>query len=85
MDTCKFTDYNIFIDNLHLQKNEKILKYIISDLNISKKFDYDSDIIIDNKLTNQFLDLVGFKWSNIDDCYLKRFFNKVNFTKDIDL
>lgn len=82
---CKFASYDKFIHELHLQKNEKILKYIISDLNGSKKFDYSSDIIIDNSLTKQFLDLVGFKWSKIDKDYLKRFFNKVNFTKDIDL
>ena len=37
---CKFTDYDNFIYNLHLQKNEKILKYIISDLNNSRRFDY---------------------------------------------
>lgn len=82
---CKFTNYDKFIDNLHLQKNEKILKYIISDLNNSKKFDYSSSILIDNHLTNQFLDFVGFKWSTIDENYLKRFFDKINFTKDIDL
>lgn len=82
---CKFVDYNKFIDNLHLQKNEKILKYIISDLNNSKKFDYSSNILIDNHLTNQFLDLVGFKWSTIDENYLKRFFDKINFTEDINL
>lgn len=82
---CKFTDYDNFIHNLHLQKNEKILKYIISDLNHSEKFDYHSDIIVDNKLTNEFLDLVNFKWSDIDADYLKRFLDKVSFTKDIDL
>ncbi len=80
---CKFTNYNTFIRNLHLQKNEKILKYIISDLNQDKKFDYHSDIVIDQTITNQFLDLVGFKWSKIDETYLKTFFDKTNFTKDI--
>lgn len=82
--SCEFTDYDKFMHDLHLQKNEKILKYIISDLNQSKKFNYHSDIIIDNKLTNQFLDFVGFKWSKIDEDYLKRFFDTVNFTKDMN-
>lgn len=79
---CKFTGYNNFISNLHLQENEKILKYIISDLNQDKQFDYSSDIIIDQNITNQFLDFVGFDWSEIDADYLKRFFDKSNFIKD---
>ena len=79
---CKFTGYNNFISNLHLQENEKILKYIISDLNQDKQFDYSSDIIIDQNITNQFLDFVGFDWSEIDSDYLKRFFDKSNFIKD---
>lgn len=81
---CSFSDYDAFINNLYLQKNEKILKYIISDLNHSKKFDYTSDIVIDSNLTNQFLDLVGFKWPKIDADYLRKFFDEINFAKDID-
>ncbi|MBR0427807.1 MAG: amino acid adenylation domain-containing protein [Clostridia bacterium] len=82
---CKFIDYNKFIDKFYLQKNEKILKYIISDLNSTKKFDYSSNIIIDQTLTNEFLKLVSFEWSEIDYNYLKRFFDKTNFKKDVDL
>ena len=82
---CKFVDYDKFIDKFYLQKNEKILKYIISDLNSTKKFDYSSNIIIDQNLTNKFLQIVSFKWSKIDEEYLKRFFDKTNFTKDIDI
>ena len=82
---CQYIDYNKFIDKFYLQKNEKILKYIISDLNSTKKFDYSSNIIIDQTLTNEFLDLVSFKWSKIDDAYLKRFFDKTGFKKDVDL
>lgn len=81
---CKFTDYDDFIYHLYLPKNEKILKYIVSDLNQTKKFDYHSNIIIDQTLTNQFLDLVGFKWSKIDETYLKKFFDTINFIKDMD-
>lgn len=83
--TCKFTNYDDFIENLHLQKNDKVLKYIISDLNNAKQFDYSSDIVINQQLTNKFLDFVGFEWSMIDENYLKRFFDKVNFTKDIEI
>lgn len=81
---CEFTDYNNFIYNLHLQKNEKILKYIISDLNSKKKFDYSSDIIINQKITSKFFELVNFKWSEIDGDYLERFFKKSGFIKDIE-
>ena len=83
--SCEFTSYDNFMHYLHLQKNQKILKYIISDLNQEKKFDYHSDIIIDQSLTNQFLDFVGFKWPKIDENYLKRFFDATNFVKDIEL
>lgn len=80
---CKFTDFDNFMQKLNLQKNEKILKYIVSDLTYSKKFDYKSNIIINQNLTNKFFDLVDFKWSKIDENYLIQFFNKVNFFKDI--
>lgn len=82
--SCQFTSYDNFINHLHAKENEKILKYIVSDLNQSKKFEYHSDIIINQNLTNQFLDLVGFKWSKIDESYLRRFFEQINFTKDIE-
>lgn len=83
---CKyqFTSYKAFMEYLNLPENEKNLKYIVSDLNLSRKFDYSSNIVIDNNLTNQFLDFVGFKWSKIDEKYLKRFFDSANFVKDIN-
>lgn len=80
---CNFTNYEDFIRNLNLQKNEKILKYIISDLNAKKKFNYSSNIIISQEITSKYLDFVGFKWSDIDENYLKRFFDKSNFIEDI--
>ena len=83
--SCKFIDYDKFIDKLYLQKNEKILKYLISDLNTSRKFDYTSNIVIDQTLTNDFLNFVSFEWSNIDEDYLKRFLDSTNFTKDIEV
>lgn len=79
---CNFTTYDEFIKNLHLQKNEKILKYIISDLNYTKKFDYSSNIIINQDLTNKFLELVDFNWPIIDEKYLLNFFEKSDFIND---
>ena len=82
---CEFKDYDNFIYNLHLQKNEKILKYIISDLNNSRRFDYSSNIAINQHLTNKFLKLVDFEWPEINKEYLKRFFTKTNFTYDFNI
>lgn len=82
--SCKFTNYDDFIKQLQLSENEKLLKFIVSDLNQSKKFDYHSDIIINQELTNQFLSLVEFKWSKIDEPYLRKFFDQVNFAKDMN-
>lgn len=70
------------LKELHLQKNEKILKYIVSDLNYTKKFDYSSDIIINQDLTNKFLELVNFEWPVIDKNYLMNFFDKSDFVND---
>lgn len=80
---CNFTNYDKFLHDLHLQKNEKILQYIISDLNDSKKLNYESGIIVDSSITNQFLNFVSFNWSKIDEQYLTRFFDNVDFAKDI--
>ena len=82
---CKFISYEKFIKKLHLQKNEKILQYIISDLNTSNQFDYSSDIIINQNITNEFLNFVSFKWSTIDEEYLTQFFNKTDFSDDVNL
>lgn len=82
--SCNFTSYDEFIHHLYLPQNEKILKYIVSDLNQAKKFNYHSDIVIDQTLTNQFLDFVGFQWSKIDKVYLEKFLDAINFTKDMD-
>ena len=80
--TCEFTNYDKFIKELHLQKNQKILKYIVSDLNYTKKFDYSSNIIINQDITNKFLELVNFEWPTIDRNYLINFFDKSDFVND---
>lgn len=80
----EFVDYNDFIHNLQLSKNEKVLKYLVSDLDTPKKFDYSSNIVISQNITKEFLDFLGFEWSEIDKEYLKRFFDKNSFTKTIN-
>lgn len=82
---CDFIDYDGFINCLYLPQNEKILKFIVSDLKGSRKFDFDSGIFVDSALTRQFLDFVGFEWSEIDVGYLKRFIESVDFCKDLKL
>ena len=80
---CTFVSYEKFIEQLHSKENEKILKYIISDLNSKNSFDYNSDIVINSKLTNSYLRKVGFTWNLIDSEYLIKFFDKSNFLKDL--
>ena len=78
---CKFTSYDEFLQHLNTPENEKILKYIITDINSKKGFDYTSGITVDSSITNEFLNKIGFEWSIIDEEYLIRFFKSTNFTK----
>ena len=55
---CKFTSYDQFIKNLNKPENEKFLKYIITDINSKKGFNYESDITVDSSITDDFLDKV---------------------------
>lgn len=80
---CTFTSYDEFIKQLHSKEHQKILKYIISDLNSNNSFDYSSGIVISTKLTNSYLRKVGFNWHLIDAEYLIKFFDKVGFLKDL--
>lgn len=80
----KFVDYDTFGKELNLRENEGYLKYLVSDINLSTNLNYSSNIKISQNITNQFLDLVDFEWSNIDENYLKRFFDNTDFLKDLD-
>lgn len=78
---CEFASYEQFIENLNKPENEKFLKYIITDINSKKGFNYDSDITVDSTITNEFLSKIGFSWNTIDEDYLIKFFKSTNFFK----
>ena len=82
---CEFTSYDAFMKKLSKPENEKILKYIINDVNSKKGINYDSGITVNNNITNQYLKNVGFEWSTIDENYLIRFFKSANFISDLNL
>ena len=76
---CKFTTYEEFIQHLNKPENEKFLKYVITDINSEKGFNYTSGITVDSSITDEFLNKVGFTWSIIDEEYLIRYFKSTNF------
>ena len=78
---CEFTSYEQFIENLNKPENEKFLKYIITDINSKRGFNYDSGITVDNSITEEFLGKIGFTWDTIDENYLIKFFKSTNFFK----
>lgn len=82
---CKFTSYDDFMNELNKPQNEKMLKYIINDINSKRGINYDSGITVNNNITNQYLKSVGFKWSTIDEDYLIRFFKSTNFISDLEM
>ena len=73
------------MNELNKPQNEKMLKYIINDINSKRGINYDSGITVNNNITNQYLKSVGFKWSTIDEDYLIRFFKSTNFISDLEM
>ena len=64
------TEFNRFIqedDNLNYLQN------FITDLNNTRKLNYDTSITINDELTREYLKSNGFKWPKIDDTYLDLF------------
>lgn len=82
---CKFVTPDVFVRYLSRRENENILKYIITDINSNRKFDYESGITVNNNITKQYLSKLGFSFNNIDEDYLIRFFTSTNFTSDLNL
>lgn len=82
---CKFVTSDVFVRYLSKRENENILKYIITDINSNRKFDYESGITVNNDITKQYLSKLGFSFNNIDEDYLIRFFTSTNFTSDLNL
>lgn len=81
--SCKFIDYDAFMRKLHEKENEGSLALIVSDIGKNNEINYESGIHVKHEITNKYLEKIGFSWHTIDENYLKRFFEKVNFLKDI--
>ena len=81
--SCEFIDYASFMHKLHEKENERALALIVSDIGKNNEINYESGITIKHEITNTYLEKIGFSWHTIDEDYLERFFEKVNFLKDI--
>ena len=58
-----------------LRENKGILSGIINDFDNNKKLVYDSNIILKNNFTNEFLSTLSFKWCKIDKKYIYKYLN----------
>lgn len=67
------------VDNA-LNTDENILSGIINDFDTNKKLIYDSNIVLDNDFTNEFLAKLSFRWCKIGKTYLFRY---LNYLKDL--
>lgn len=58
-----------------LKEDKSILSGIINDFDNNKKLVYDSNIILKNDFTNEFLSILSFKWCKIDKRYIYKYLN----------
>lgn len=65
-----------------LEKEKEVLSGIINDFDTNKKLVYDSNIIFENKFTNEFLSKLSFKWPTIGRTYI---FNYLNYIRSLNL
>ena len=75
-----------FFDSLHEsskdENKEYLLESFINDMDESEHLNYQSNIIIDSKFSNGYLNAIGFKWSEIDYDYIKKwlgYFVKIGY------
>lgn len=64
-----------------LEQNPNLMRYFIAEL--SNDFSINSNIIVKNDITNEFLDMVGFNWPSINETYISKFLNNTNFYNDL--
>ena len=71
---------NEFIDKVNqtLDNNENDLSGIINDFDTNKKLIYDSNVILNNDFTNEFLTKLSFKWCKVDKTYLFKYLDYLN-------
>lgn len=79
VDVLPEEDFLNVVDNA-LNSDKNILSGIINDFDTNKKLIYDSNIVLNNNFTNQFLSKLSFKWCKIGKGYL---FKYLNYLKDL--
>lgn len=79
IDILSEAEFLKVVDNT-LHSNQNILSGIINDFDTNKKLIYDSNIILNNNFTNEFLAKLSFKWCKIGKGYL---FKYLNYLKDL--
>lgn len=70
--------------NSSLKDNKSVLAGIINDFDTDKKLIYESNVVLNNDFTNEFLSKVGFKWPIIDKDYIFKYFDYLKNIKYID-
>ena len=58
-----------------LKSDNYSISFILNDLNKDKKLQYESNIKIDAEFTNRYLRKIGFEWPEIEEEYIKKFFD----------
>lgn len=79
---CKIVQDELFIEKLKEKPN--LLKYLVSDMDITKAINYSSTITVKNDITEKVLKEANFKWANINSTYLLNFFKSTSFAEDVN-
>ncbi len=75
-------DSKTFIDKIKLPGSEEMYEALINDMDENGNLVYDSNIRILNDFTKEYMELLGFEWSEIDFEYMKRYveyFRKIGY------
>lgn len=67
----KFNDY---IKTL-IEKNDIFVSYLLNDMGKDKKLQYESNIKLNAKFTDEYLKKIGFEWPIISEKYIRMFFD----------
>lgn len=80
---CGFTSQENFINELNKPKNEKFVKYLITDINNKDSISFSSNISVNSDISNKYLEKLNFKWDTIDENYLTKFFKSTKLLSDL--
>lgn len=80
---CEYVSDEKFIKSIEKNSNDDLMKFMVSDLNKESKKLINSNINIDNRITNEILENVDFKWPKIDENYIQKGLDKSDFWSDL--